>query len=168
MRRIMAAWVYDYVLCLWLATGIVVIAKACSLRLEQFVPLQVMALTIFVFRETLTGQGSSPGKLIAGLKLVDSKTGKAPAVWQSARRSLVLLGPYFAYQIILALASTAPSQSLNAFVLPLLQSIACLLTGALGLYELTAMSKNDGRRLADRIGSTAVTLRATAAAVECG
>lgn len=160
LRRIMAAWVYDYIICLWLATAILFgVRLVTGLAASSLMHVQLLTFVIYVFRDTLTGKSCSVGKLLTGIRIINTKDSSTPGIWQNASRNLVLLGPYFAFQIVKTLWQTAhvtPSDTSAPFHF---FEIGCIaLTSILLVLEYYLMLKNDGRRLADKLASTRVIL----------
>lgn len=170
LRRIMAAWVYDYIICLWLATAILFgIRLMTGLTATSLIHVQFLTLIIYVFRDSFTRQSCSIGKLLTGIRLANTKGANPPALWQKSLRNLVLLGPYFAFQIAVLLCQTAPltAQQTDA-PLQIFKTATIALTSILLVLEFYLMLKNDGRRLADKLASTKVVLHNPKAAVRLG
>lgn len=160
LRRIMAAWVYDYIICLWLATAILFgVRLVTGLAASSLMHVQFLTFVIYVFRDTLTGKSCSVGKLLTGIRLVKTKGSGPPGVWQNALRNLVLLGPYFVFQIVTTLWQTAHSTpSDTSAALQFFKTTCITLTSILLVLEYYLMLKNDGRRLADKLAYTKVIL----------
>lgn len=160
LRRIMAAWVYDYIICLWLATAILFVVRLVTgLAASSLMHVQLLTFILYVFRDTLTGKSCSVGKLLTGIRLINTKGSSPPGIWQNALRNLVLLGPYFVFQIVTILWQTAHSTPSDTSAPLQFLKIGCIaLTSILLVLEYYLMLKNDGRRLADKLASTKVIL----------
>ncbi len=160
LRRIMAAWVYDYIICLWLATAILFgVRLVTGLTASSLMHVQLLTFVIYVFRDTLTGKSCSIGKLLTGIRIINTKGSSPPVIWQNALRNLVLLGPYFAFQIVTTLWQTTHSTPIDMCAPLHFFKIGCIAsTSILLVLEYYLMLKNDGRRLADKLASTKVIL----------
>lgn len=153
MRRVVAAWVYDYLLCLWLATAVYTSINFLSNKsVHPPIPLQTLALLFFLLRDATWG-GRGLGKRLVGLnisrKVIVNESANAITIKQSVLRNMVLLLPYFVYQV------GAPS--LTATDADSLSLVCSAVTVAIALVEFVLMLTGERRRLADRLAGTTVT-----------
>lgn len=157
LRRVAAAWIYDYLLCLWLATaGLVGLKWFLGGEYALPVPLQLITLFIFLFRDSFFG-GKGFGKQLLDLDVMDTATGLPPTPLQSATRNLVLLAPYFAYQVTDIVLKNGQFTCTDG----LLNCIKCVGFGYLSIIvplECFLMHKT-GWRLADKLAGTTVKKR---------
>ena len=157
MRRVVAAWIYDYLLCLWLATAVYTSINFLSNNsVHPPIPLQTLALLLFLLRDaTLGGRGLS--KRLVGLKISRkasfNESANAITIKQSVLRNLVLLLPYFVYQVWAPSLTTTDADSLSL--------VCSAVTVAIALVEFVLMLTGERRRLADRLAGTTVTRAAT-------
>ncbi|MBK8223026.1 MAG: RDD family protein [Candidatus Obscuribacter sp.] len=157
MRRVVAAWIYDYLLCLWLATAVYTSINFLSNNsVHPPIPLQTLALLLFLLRDaTLGGRGLS--KRLVGLKISRkasfNESVNAITIKQSVLRNLVLLLPYFVYQVWAPSLTTTDADSLSL--------VCSAVTVAIALVEFVLMLTGERRRLADRLAGTTVTRAAT-------
>ncbi len=171
MRRVVAAWIYDYLICLWLATAVYTSINFLSNNTYQLpLRLQTLALLFFLLRDAVPGAGSL-GKRLVGLTIsrTSARSGEKSkrqsqdraakseelehkngvSIRQSVLRNSVLLLPYFIYQ---AWAPFLPPSSADAL------SMGCsAVTLVIAILELIFMLTGERRRLADRLAGTAVT-----------
>ncbi|MBA3859374.1 MAG: hypothetical protein C0507_20915 [Cyanobacteria bacterium PR.3.49] len=158
-RRLVAAWVYDFLPYFWLAVvSMQVISYVFGSASIQNVPLMVPALLFFLSRDYFF-EGRGIGKNFLGLRVIDAKTGEAPTLKQSITRNFLFVGPYLTYQLavlILFLVPISNSTSILFAVKCVAQAWAILLLPIEGYL----MHKGDGRRLADRLSGTTVIFQA--------
>lgn len=155
MRRFAAVSVYDYIICLWVATISVVAVRVLlgdlGQRLTAHAPIQLYTLIVFLFRDCLfSGRGF--GKGLLGLTVVDRETKQAATMAQSLTRNFVFLWPYFLYQLI---ALVLP-KDLNHNVLAALMTFGTTYVVLVLVAESILMLRGEGVRLADRISGTLV------------
>lgn len=161
MRRVVAAWIYDYLLCLWLATAVYTSINFLSNNsVHPPIPLQTLALLLFLLRDaTLGGRGLS--KRLVGLKISRkasfnesvNESANGITIKQSVLRNLVLLLPYFVYQVWAPSLTTTDADSLSL--------VCSAVTVAIALVEFVLMLTGERSRLADRLAGTTVTRAAT-------
>ncbi|HMY02843.1 MAG TPA: RDD family protein [Candidatus Obscuribacter sp.] len=157
MRRVVAAWIYDYLLCLWLATAVYTSINFLSNNsVHPPIPLQTLALLLFLLRDATWG-GRGLGKRLVGLnishKVSGNESANAITIKQSVLRNLVLLLPYFVYQVWAPSLTTTDADSLSM--------VCSAVTVAIALLEFVLMLTGERRRLADRLAGTTVTRAAT-------
>lgn len=99
--------------------------------------------------------GQSPGMRLAGVRLVDSRTGHEPSLRQSLLRGLLIVAPLGAVFVLLSAPIPAPGDSSSGtqgFALA-----ACLALVALGAIDhLWVYGNRQRRTLHDRLSTTAV------------
>lgn len=167
MRRFAAVTVYDYMFCLWLATIAVVACRfllgADGPRLTAHAPIQMLALFVFLFRDSFF-RGRGFGKGLLGLAVIDKTTKRPATLVQSLLRNLLFLAPYFLYQATaLILTACAPSLDRNFAqnLLSSLQTFGISYAILVILVESVFMLRGNGLRLADRLSGTMVVKRKT-------
>jgi hypothetical protein len=147
LKRLVAAWVYDYIFCLWLATILVAVLKIRGFDPSQYLALPAIALLFFLFRDSAFN-GRGLGKFLFGLSTRTSR-GKAVIPSRSAARNLVLLAPYLLFQF-------AATMHCSPSLLAILKVAAMVATGIALCCEAVLMCSADGLRLADRLCKTVV------------
>ena len=163
LRRVSATWIYDYLLCLWIATVLVVGCQLCfgagGIKLTANAPIQLIALTIFLLRDNLLSRRTF-GKSLLGLTVIDRTSNLPASCKQSIVRNLVFLGPYFLYQLCAILNSNGYHFiSLNMLTSLKIFAISYLIL--LFCAEGFLMLRGQGLRIADRITGTMVCLKNT-------
>lgn len=158
-RRFIAAWLYDYLACYWLANlliGAIVLIFGASFW--EVAPLQLVTMSIFLTRDFFF-QGRGVGKYLLGLQTVDCQTGISASFSQSVRRNLVLLGPYLLYQVIAQFMICFPEFH-NQVFLDCLKAIGLAYALPMMVSENYLMYRGSGRRIADRFAGTIVVRQA--------
>lgn len=160
LQRVVAAWVYDYIVCLWLATICLVVLKAIpAANFSLPIPIQALALLLFLGRDAVL-EGGSPGKRLLGLELSTLKGCRRLTLGESIKRNFYILAPYFLYQLALLLYGSPahnPQQAVNRQLLDTIKIAAVYLTTLIGTVELVLLHSKKGRRIADFLCGTIVT-----------
>lgn len=158
-RRLVAAWVYDFLPFYWL--GVItmqVLSYVLGTAVTERVPLMVPAMLLFLTRDFFF-EGRGIGKNFLGLQVIDAKTGASPTLKQSVARNFLFVGPYLTYQLAVLILFLIPFPHGDSTLLTIkyiAQAWAILLLPIEGYL----MHKSDGRRLADRLSGTKVIFRA--------
>jgi hypothetical protein len=154
-RRFVAAWSYDYLVAMWIATILLAFTRVViGANPPLPVPFLFFVFSIFLFRDCLPG-GLSAGKNLFGLEVVDKESGRAVTAWQSVRRNLLLLAPYFLYYLV----ALFPAQSQNSnILLSAIKTFGTIYIALLLLVEGGLMIFC-GERLADKLAGTKVKWR---------
>lgn len=156
-RRVIAAFIYDYVLCLWLSTaGLVCVKWFVGKEYTLPEPLQLVTLYIFLFRDSFLG-GKGFGRQLLDLEVTDTATGLPPTPLQSATRNLIVLAPYFAYQVTDIVMKCGQHNGAE-------ELLKCVKNAGFGYLSIIVpvesfLMYKTGRRLADRIAGTTVKQR---------
>jgi len=154
-RRLVAAWVYDFLPYYWISVFLVqLLSYVLDASLVQKLPLMVPAMCLFLMRDYFF-EGRGIGKNFLGLRVIDAKTGGAPTLKQSITRNFLFVGPYLIYQFIAFACFLYPFQH-AASVLAVVKVITQAWTILLLPVEGFLMHKGDGRRLADKLSGTKV------------
>lgn len=154
-RRFVAAWSYDYLVAMWIATILLAFARVIiGANPTLPVPFLFFVFSIFLFRDCLPG-GLSAGKNLFGLEVVDKQSGKAVTAGQSVRRNLLLLAPYFLYYLVAPFAAQYKDSS---SLLSAIKTFGTIYIALLLLVEGGLMIFC-GERLADKLAGTKVRWR---------
>ncbi|MCC7528513.1 MAG: RDD family protein [Candidatus Melainabacteria bacterium] len=154
-RRLVAAWVYDFLPYYWIAVvSMQALSYIFGAAIIEKVPLMVPALLLFLTRDYYF-EGRGIGKNFLGLQVIDTKTGGSPTMLQSVIRNFPFVGPYLIYQLAVLIFFLVPmphSEPVLLIVKYIAQAWAILLLPIEGYL----MHRGNGRRLADRLSGTTV------------
>lgn len=154
-RRLVAAWVYDFLPYYWIAVvSMQALSYISGAAIIEKVPLLVPALLLFLTRDYYF-EGRGIGKNFLGLQVIDTKTGGSPTMLQSVIRNFPFVGPYLIYQLAVLIFFLVPmphSEPVLLIVKYIAQAWAILLLPIEGYL----MHRGNGRRLADRLSGTTV------------
>ena len=157
-RRILPGCVYDVMVSFWLANCLLFILGLVlgELAFRQTAMMVVTAL-IFMARDYLW-RGIAFGKHLLGLRVVDTKSGKAPGFIQSVVRNSVLACPVLLYLIFIDLHSY---QCLTGFgvLTEYVNGMAFAYLTIIAVIEFVLIAGGTGRRLGDRLAGTSVVSR---------
>ena len=154
-RRLFCACSYDIFLnYLVVFTSLALVSLVVQDSVFNHAPIIEMTMFLFLLRDYIF-KGRAMGKHLLGLKIIDFKTGKPPALHQSIIRNLIMVSPFYLFLFISLLALESPGlfdQTLLNFIKLVIFSSAIVL----GIIEFILINRGDGRRMADFLAGTMV------------
>ncbi len=154
-RRLIAAWVYDFLVYYWLSVIFVGLLNCFpGPDVFQRVPLLVVTMLMFLTRDYFF-EGRGVGKNFLGLQVLDASTGNPASLKQSVIRNFLFVGPYLIYQLAVLILFFIPISHSDLALLTikyLMQAWAILLLPIEGFL----MHRGRGMRLADKLSGTVV------------
>ncbi|MBX9692102.1 MAG: RDD family protein [Cyanobacteria bacterium] len=142
-----------FMISLMLASVVSIISKVIP-TLERIFSNQTLFAMMFLARDFLY-EGRGVGKNLMGLRVVDVYTGNQPSLLQSVKRNIIFFVPIIVTEVVKITLTFVHAPVVNSVIVQAV-NLACM------VYVLVllpaecwfAYSKEDGRRIGDRIAGT--------------